>query len=92
MTSTETVSRIALHLEAARKAVLAELESVADPVEREAAAREVLRDLVPALGRAVQGDRTRTVAALKEGRTLAQVGKLLGGLSTARVDQILKGK
>ncbi|MGQ4397911.1 hypothetical protein ACN6K5_000913 [Streptomyces violaceoruber] len=85
------VSRIALHLETARKAVLAELDSIPDPVQREAVAREALRDLVPALGRAVQTRRTAAVAELKEGRTLAQVGDLLG-VSTARVDQILKGK
>lgn len=79
-------------LEAASSAVLSELDAIKDPLERQAAARDVLKTLLPAIGREVKANRGRAVAELRdEGRTLAQVGELLG-MSTARVDQILKGK
>lgn len=86
------LDRIRGHLETARSAVLAELDAIKDPVEREAAARDVITTTLPAIRSEVQAYRARTVAELKVGRTLSKVGELLGGLSTARVDQILKGK
>lgn len=86
------MDRISGHLDTARDAVLAELDSIKDPVERQDAARDVLETLLPAVGQDVKANRARTVAELRQGRTLAQVGQLLGGLSIARVDQILKGK
>ncbi|MFF2168155.1 hypothetical protein ACFVWP_46995 [Streptomyces sp. NPDC058175] len=78
-------------LEAASSTVLSELDAIKDPLERQGAARDVLENLLPAIAREVKANRGRAVAELREGRTLAQVGELLG-MSTARVDQILKGK
>ena len=91
MTETPT-TRIRAHLEAAAAAVLGELRSIPDPAERQAAARTVLETLLPGIGQDVKSERAGAVAELKQGRTLAEVGKLLGGMSTARVDQILKGR
>ena len=84
--------RIRGHLEDARIAVLAELDTIPDPVTRQAAARDVLETLLPALSADVKALRGRAVTELRQGRTLAQVGELLGGLSVGRVDQILKGR
>jgi DNA-directed RNA polymerase sigma subunit (sigma70/sigma32) len=84
--------RIRGHLEAARRAVLAELDAITDPVKREAAAREVITATLPELRSEVQAYRAGIVTGLREGRTLAEVGRMLGGLTAARVDQILKGK
>ncbi|MEW1892283.1 hypothetical protein [Streptomyces sp. NPDC085659] len=81
--------RITQLLTGTRDALIAELTSISDPIAREAAARQVLAAL-PAVSQEVTAIRSNTVATLKEGRTLAQVGELLGGLSIARVDQIIK--
>jgi hypothetical protein len=91
MTETPT-TRIRTRLEAASSAVLDELRSITDPAERQAAARTVLESLLPAIGQDVKGVRADAVTELRQGRTLAEVGQLLGGMSTARVDQILKGR
>ncbi|MFJ2174312.1 hypothetical protein ACIOHE_15540 [Streptomyces sp. NPDC087851] len=85
------ITRIEQHLAAASAAIAAELATVADPVERQDIAREVAETLLPRLGAEVKRGRAAAVAELKEGRTLKEVGALLGGLSIARVDQILKG-
>ncbi|MEU3521833.1 hypothetical protein ABZ770_42510 [Streptomyces sp. NPDC006654] len=90
--TTTPMERIGGHLDTAAAAVLAELDAITDPVERQSAAREVLEALLPSVTQRVKAHRARTVAGLREGRTLAEVGRLLGGLSVARVDQILKGK
>lgn len=90
--TTTPLDRIRGHLEAASAAVLAELDTIADPVARQDAARHVNEVLLPDVGQQVKAHRAGTVADLKATRTLAQVGKMLGGLSTARVDQILKGR
>lgn len=52
--------------------------------------RQVAETLLPKPGQGVKATRASAVAELKEGRTLAKVGETLGGLSAARVDQILK--
>lgn len=90
--TTTPLDRIRGHLEAATAAVLAELDTIDDPMARQDAARHVNEVLLPEAGQQVKAHRARTVAGLKEGRTLAQVGQILDGMSTARVDQILKGK
>lgn len=86
------LARIQKHLEDVAQAIGAELDTIADPIDRQDAAREVVQSLLPSVTQDVKAHRARTVAELREGRTLAQVGQLLGGLSVARVDQILKGK
>ncbi len=86
------LDRITARLELAGDDVITELANIPDPVERQNAARTVLETLLPSLGADVKELRSRTVTELRQGRTLAQVGELLGGLSIARVDQILKGK
>ena len=88
--TTSPTDRIREHLETARIAVLAELEATIDPVQRQEAAREVLETLLPSLGADVKALRARAVAELREGRSLAEVGQMLGGLSRGRVDQLLK--
>lgn len=90
--TTTPQDRIDSHLETAGAAVLAELDAITDPVARQAVARHVLENVIPSVVQDVKAHRGRTVAELRKGRTLAQVGELLGGLSVARVDQILKGK
>lgn len=86
------MERIRGHLTAVSAAVLAELDTINDPVARQDAAREVNETLLPVLVAEVKMHRARTVGVLRDGRTLSQVGKLIGGKSAARVDQILKGK
>ncbi|MEU8516342.1 hypothetical protein AB0C76_32885 [Kitasatospora sp. NPDC048722] len=72
-------------------ALLATLGGIKDPIAREVAARELLDDLLPATVKEAKQIRREAVEELRSGRTLKQVGELLG-LSTARVDQILKGR
>lgn len=72
-------------------AVRAHLADIADPVERERAARLVMDELLPDAVKRVKAERAAAVAELKEGRTLKQVAELTG-LSVPRVDQLLKGK
>ncbi|MFJ4852380.1 RNA polymerase subunit sigma-70 [Streptomyces sp. NPDC088730] len=72
-----------------RETLATALTSISDPIAREAAARQILAAL-PDITQEVTAIRSDTVRTLKEGRTLAEVGTLLGGLSTARVDQIIK--
>lgn len=90
--TTTPLDRIRGRLETAVTAVLADLDAIKDPVERQSAARVVLEDLLPSVTQQVKTHRAGTVTGLREGRTLAEVGQLLGGLSTARVDQIIKGR
>ncbi|MFJ4921764.1 hypothetical protein [Streptomyces sp. NPDC088725] len=90
MTDDTPIARIEQHLAAASAAITGELAAVSDPIERQDIAREVGETLLPRLGHDVKSARAAAVAELKTGRTLAQVGQLLGGLSVARVDQILK--
>lgn len=92
MTKTTALDRITATIDLAGDEVITHLDNISDPVERQAAARTVLEKLLPALVRDVKANRGEAVKQMREGRTLAQVGELLGGLSTARVDQILKGK
>ncbi|KOG33273.1 hypothetical protein [Streptomyces resistomycificus] len=87
---TDTLARIEQHLAAAAAAIQGELAAITDPAARQDVARETLETLLPKLGHDVKMARAAAVAELKQGRTLAQVGQLLGGLSIARVDQILK--
>lgn len=89
--TTTPQDRVREHLETARVAVLAELDTMPDPVERQKAARDVLDTLLPSLGADVKALRARAVTELRQGRTLAQVAQLLG-TSVGRVDQILKGR
>jgi hypothetical protein len=90
MSKPTALDGITAALELAGDDVITRLNSISDPVERQAAARTVLETLLPALVRDVKANRAETVAQLKEGRTLAEVGQLLGNMSVARVDQILK--
>ncbi|GAA3595208.1 hypothetical protein GCM10022295_90570 [Streptomyces osmaniensis] len=86
------MDRIRAILDLAGQDILGEMDNITDPVARQEAAREVNETLLPALVAEVKAHRAETVAGLREGRTLAQVGELLGGTSIARVDQILKGR
>ncbi|MFJ1901819.1 MULTISPECIES: RNA polymerase subunit sigma-70 [unclassified Streptomyces] len=86
---TSDPERITQLLAATRDTLTTELASISDPVAREASARQILAAL-PDITQEVTAIRSDTVRTLKEGRTLAEVGTLLGGLSTARVDQIIK--
>ncbi|MEU9333168.1 hypothetical protein AB0D49_08380 [Streptomyces sp. NPDC048290] len=87
-THTATLARIQQHITDAAAAITAELDSVEDPVARQALAAEA-QALLPELQRAVKAHRSATVAELKQGRTLAQVAEMIGG-TTSLVDQILK--
>ncbi|WP_445402456.1 hypothetical protein ACSMX9_12800 [Streptomyces sp. LE64] len=84
-----TNDRTARHLDTAIDAIIDELATIADPVERQNAALHVLDTLLPAAKDRVRAMRAEAVAELREGRTLAAVGQLLGGISATRVDQIL---
>ncbi|MFJ2707865.1 hypothetical protein ACIO3R_32395 [Streptomyces sp. NPDC087428] len=86
---TSDPERITQLLAATRDALTTELASISDPIAREAAARQILAAL-PDLSQDITAIRSDAVTTLKEGRTFAQVGQLLGGLSTARVDQIIR--
>jgi hypothetical protein len=89
---TTALNHIRGHLETASAAVLAALDAITDPVERQDTAREVVQILLPAVGQEVKAHRAGTVAQLQGTLTLTEVGELIGGLSAARVEQILKGK
>lgn len=80
-------SRMAEHLGAA----LACLDDIEDPVERERAARLLADDLLPGAVRKVRQVRSGAVIELRVGRSLREVGELLG-LSIPRVDQLARGK
>lgn len=82
-------ARVRGHLDAA----LACLDEIADPLDRELAARTMTDDLLAEAGRRAKRVRTEVVRGLRsEGLTLREVGDLLGGLTTGRVDQLAKGK
>ncbi|MGW5679207.1 hypothetical protein ACWEV4_29705 [Streptomyces sp. NPDC003860] len=87
MTSTNDL--IAHHLTTAIDNITTELATLTDPVERQNAALYALDILLPAAKDQLRAARAEAVAELREGRTLAEVGRLLGGISPARVDQIL---
>ncbi|MEU3654463.1 hypothetical protein AB0E67_16840 [Streptomyces sp. NPDC032161] len=87
---TSPYTRIEQHIATARSAVTADLATITDPIDREYAARQILGTLLPDFTQDVKEIRSSAVRDLKQGRTLAEVGALLGGLSTARVDQIIK--
>ncbi|RST03146.1 hypothetical protein EF910_21445 [Streptomyces sp. WAC07149] len=72
-------------------AALAHLDGIQDPLERERAARLLSDDLLPHAVRSARQARTAAVLELRQGRTLREVGELLG-LSIPRVDQLAKGK
>jgi DNA-directed RNA polymerase specialized sigma subunit len=85
----EPLTRIRHHLNDTAHAIIAELDAIDDPVTRQAVARVALEELLPALGQEVKAHRSRTVASLKEERTLKDVAALLN-TSAARVAQIIK--
>ncbi|MFI6530526.1 hypothetical protein [Streptomyces uncialis] len=87
MTSTD--ERIAHLLATAIDAITSDLATINDPVERQAAALHVLDALLPAAQDRIRAARAEAVAELKPGRSLAEVGRLLGGITATRVDQIL---
>ncbi|WP_116245797.1 hypothetical protein [Nocardiopsis sp. FIRDI 009] len=66
------------------------LRDIPDPVERTRTAAALIDALKDAQTR-VKAVRADAAAELRQGRTLRQVGELLG-VSPARVDQILRGK
>lgn len=74
-------------------AALAGLNEIADPVERELAARVLADELLPEAGRRVKAVRREAVQELRtdRGLKLREVAELIG-LSVPRVDQIAKGK
>ncbi|MFJ9816175.1 hypothetical protein ACIRU3_13080 [Streptomyces sp. NPDC101151] len=80
-------ARMAEHLDAA----LAPLAEIADPVERERAARLLADDLLPDAVKRVKAVRGEAVRELRQTMTLAAVRERTG-LSIARIDQIAKGK
>ncbi|MFD9813727.1 hypothetical protein [Streptomyces sp. NPDC059080] len=80
-------ARMAEHLDAA----LAPLAEIADPVERERAARILADDLLPDAVKRVKAVRGEVVRGMRQTKTLREVGEQLD-LSIARVDQIAKGK
>lgn len=80
-------ARMAEHLDAA----LAPLAEIADPVERERAARILADDLLPDAVKRVKAVRGEAVRELRKTLTLAAVRERTG-LSIARIDQIAKGK
>lgn len=78
---------MAAHIDAA----MALADDIADPVEREAAARLLGDDLLPAAVvrvKRVRGDAIRELRG--QGKTLRAIAELTG-LSVPRVDQISKG-
>ncbi|MFD9859742.1 hypothetical protein [Streptomyces alboflavus] len=83
----ELRARMAKHLDAA----LAPLAEIADPVKRERAARILADDLLPDTVKRVKGVRGDAVRELRQTLTLAAI-KERTGLSTARIDQIAKGR
>lgn len=72
---------------------LACLDEIADPVERELAARTLADELLPEAGRRVRVVRSEVVRELRtvRGLKLREVAEELG-LSVPRVDQLAKGK
>ncbi|MGW6461558.1 hypothetical protein ACWF94_37465 [Streptomyces sp. NPDC055078] len=85
--TTDLRTQMATHINAA----LALLDDIPDPVEREAAARLLGDDLLPATVlrvKAVRGDAIRNLRG--QGKTLREIAGLTG-LSVPRVDQIAKG-
>ncbi|MGW4810527.1 hypothetical protein ACWEPB_02630 [Kitasatospora cineracea] len=68
------------------------INTIPDPIAREKAARDLLDDLKLIHPTTIKAARRRAVEELKGGRTLQEVGNLLGGLTRARVEQILKDK
>lgn len=66
------------------------LRQITDPVERSKAATALI-DALNDTQKAVKGVRAEAVAELREGRSMREVGEMIG-VSTARVDQILKGR
>ncbi|WP_017581409.1 hypothetical protein [Nocardiopsis valliformis] len=67
-----------------------QLRAITDPVDRTRAAA----DLIDALNHAqkeIKTIRAEAVADLRPGRSMREVGEMIG-VSTGRVDQILKGK
>jgi hypothetical protein len=80
-------ARMAGHVEAA----LACLGEIADPVERERAARVLADDLLPDAGRRVKAVRSAAVRELRRELKLREVSELTG-LSIPRIDQLAKGR
>ncbi|MGW2255138.1 hypothetical protein ACWCXH_33875 [Kitasatospora sp. NPDC001660] len=81
------------HVAAAARTALAEIADITDPVDRELAARQLLDVVLPEIARGAREIRQGAVLELRRDRfTLREIGEKLGGLSTARVDQIAKGK
>ncbi|WP_406321023.1 hypothetical protein [Streptomyces sp. NBC_00519] len=74
-------------------AALDGLYEIADPVERELAARVLADELLPEAGRRVKAVRSGAVRELRteRGLKLREVAELLD-LSVPRVDQLAKGK
>ncbi|MFM9368086.1 hypothetical protein [Streptomyces sp. Da 82-17] len=71
--------------------VLAHLDKITDPAERELVARFLADELLPSAVRRVKVVRGGAVQELRADRTLREVAALLG-LSVPRVDQLAKGK
>ncbi|GAA1014545.1 hypothetical protein Q7689_10280 [Nocardiopsis tropica] len=67
-----------------------QLRAITDPVERSKAATALI-DALNDAQKAVKGVRAEAVAELRPGRSMREVGEMIG-VSTARVDQILKGR
>ncbi|AKZ60749.1 hypothetical protein SAM23877_p040 (plasmid) [Streptomyces ambofaciens ATCC 23877] len=85
----DALARIRHQITDTTTTVLNDLDTIEDPVQRQQAARTVLEELLPDMGREIKAHRSRTVAGLKEGRTLKQVAEMIGS-SIALVDQLIK--
>ncbi|MBI0374744.1 hypothetical protein JBE27_00240 [Streptomyces albiflaviniger] len=72
-------------------AALAYLDEIADPVEREFAARTLVDELLPGAVRRAKAVRSGAVQELRTELTLRETSALLH-LSVPRVDQLAKGK
>lgn len=73
---------------------LADVAAIEDPVARDKAARDLQAALTESIAEPLtrtKALRQQTVLELRQTRTLEKVAALLG-LSTARVDQLAKGK
>ncbi|MEV6672853.1 hypothetical protein [Streptomyces sp. NPDC051162] len=72
---------------------LDDIRTIADPVERDRAARTLNDQVLPAAVAEVKRVRQGAAQELRDqGLKLREIGERLDGLSTARVDQLLKGK